>query len=169
MTTRDRALLVLADGRVFAGRAYAAKGRALGTAEYATLVTGYQEAFTEPANAGKILAMTAPHIGNTGINAADARSAEWTVAGVVVRDPARRASNWRSEGELEPALRAAGVVGIRDIDTRALTRHLRNKGAAGTMAAGIFSGEALPDGAWEGSAALRGELVELVTARKEAR
>lgn len=161
MTTREEALLVFADGRIFAGRTYGATGQATGPAVFSTAITGYQELFTNPASAGQILVMTAPHIGNTGVNEADRTSPEYTLAGVVVRDPSRLASNWRAEGELEPELVAAGVVGICDIDTRAITRHLRNQGP---LDAGIFSGTALPPGALEGNDAARAALVEAVKA-----
>ena len=109
-----------------------------------TGMTGYQETLTDPSYHRQIVVMTAPHIGNTGVNDEDAESAGIRVAGFVVRDPARRASSWRCRRELEDELADAGVVGICRIDTRALTRHLRERGA---MRAGIFSSDALPAGA----------------------
>lgn len=146
ITQREPAVVVLEDGSTYVGHAYAARGRTLGEIVFSTGMTGYQETFTDPSYHRQIIVMTAPHIGNTGINAEDPESARFWAAGVVLRDPARRASNWRSTGELEDALAAAGVVGIADVDTRAITRHLREKGV---MRAGIFSGAALPDGTVE--------------------
>ena len=136
------ALLVLEDGRTFTGEAYGATGRALGEIVFATGMTGYQETLTDPSYHRQIVVMTAPHIGNTGVNDEDPESTRIWVAGYVVRDPARRASSWRARRTLDDELVAQGVVGISGIDTRALTRHLRERGA---MRAGIFSGPALLD------------------------
>src|SRR6218665_1881559 len=136
----DRAVLVLEDGRTFEGRAYGARGHTLGEAVFATGMTGYQETLTDPSYAGQIVMMTAPHIGNTGMNDTDTESAQIWVAGFVVRDPSRVVSNFRAQRSLDDDLIAAGVVGISGIDTRALTRHPRS---AGAMRAGIFSGDAL--------------------------
>jgi carbamoyl-phosphate synthase small subunit len=99
-------------------------------------MTGYQETLTDPSYAGQVVVMTAPHIGNTGVNGDDDESGRIWVAGYVVRDPARSPSNWRSTGGLADRLRAENVVGIAGIDTRALTRHLRERGA---MRVGISS------------------------------
>ncbi|MHA7207735.1 glutamine-hydrolyzing carbamoyl-phosphate synthase small subunit [Arthrobacter sp. MDT1-65] len=131
------AVLVLEDGRTFRGRAYGAEGTALGEAVFATGMTGYQETLTDPSYARQLVVQTAPHIGNTGVNADDAESRRIWVAGYIVRDAARRPSNWRSEQSLDEQLREQGVVGIEGVDTRAVTRHLRERGA---MRAGIFSG-----------------------------
>jgi carbamoyl-phosphate synthase small subunit len=128
------AILVLEDGRTFRGEAYGAPGTTVGEAVFSTGMTGYQETLTDPSYAGQIVAMTAPHIGNTGVNGEDDESRRMWVAGFVVRDPARRPANWRATGSLEGQLVAQGVVGISGIDTRALTRHLRDRGA---MRAGI--------------------------------
>ncbi|TKJ33782.1 glutamine-hydrolyzing carbamoyl-phosphate synthase small subunit [Blastococcus sp. CCUG 61487] len=128
------ALLVLEDGRTFRGESYGATGTTLGEAVFATGMTGYQETLTDPSYAGQIVTMTAPHIGNTGVNDEDDESSRMWVAGFVVRDPARRPANWRATGSLDDELVAQGVVGISGIDTRALTRHLRDRGA---MRAGI--------------------------------
>jgi len=144
MTTSDIALLVLEDGTVFKGRAWGAKGRTLGEIVFSTGMTGYQETLTDPSYHRQIVVMTAPHIGNTGVNDEDPESSRIWVAGFVVRDAARRASNWRSRRELEDELISQGIVGIADVDTRAITRHIRERGA---MRAGIFSGDALPVGA----------------------
>ncbi|MBA2389315.1 MAG: glutamine-hydrolyzing carbamoyl-phosphate synthase small subunit [Geodermatophilaceae bacterium] len=123
------AVLVLEDGRTFRGEAYGAVGEVVGEAVFTTAMTGYQETLTDPSYHRQVVVMTAPHIGNTGVNDDDAESDRIWVAGYVVRDPARRASSWRSTRGLEAELSAQGVVGIRGIDTRALTRHLRDRGA----------------------------------------
>ncbi|MEV0482409.1 glutamine-hydrolyzing carbamoyl-phosphate synthase small subunit [Streptomyces sp. NPDC050508] len=148
MTTSTRgaakvpAVLVLEDGRIFRGRAYGSVGVTFGEAVFSTGMTGYQETLTDPSYHRQVVVMTAPHIGNTGVNDEDPESQRIWVAGYVVRDPARVPSNWRSRRSLDEELRNQGVVGISGIDTRALTRHLRERGA---MRVGIFSGNALPD------------------------
>ncbi|MFF3246069.1 glutamine-hydrolyzing carbamoyl-phosphate synthase small subunit [Streptomyces sp. NPDC002870] len=136
------AVLVLEDGRTFRGRAYGAVGETFGEAVFNTGMTGYQETLTDPSYHRQVVVMTAPHVGNTGVNDEDDESKRIWVAGYVVRDPARVPSNWRSRRSLDDELVAQGVVGISRIDTRALTRHLRERGA---MRVGIFSGEALAD------------------------
>ncbi|SMC77734.1 glutamine-hydrolyzing carbamoyl-phosphate synthase small subunit [Janibacter indicus] len=136
------AVLVLEDGRTFAGTAYGAVGETVGEAVFNTGMTGYQETLTDPSYRGQVVVMTAPHVGNTGWNDEDDESSRIHVAGYVVRDPALRPSNWRSQRTLEDELRAQGVVGIAGVDTRALTRHLRERGA---MRVGIFSGDAVTD------------------------
>jgi carbamoyl-phosphate synthase small subunit len=133
------AVLVLEDGRIFRGRSYGAQGTALGEAVFATGMTGYQETITDPSYARQLVVQTAPHIGNTGVNSEDAESRRIWVAGYIVRDAARRPSNWRSERSLDDELVEQGIVGIQGVDTRAITRHLREHK---TMRAGIFSGEA---------------------------
>ncbi|MFK0006070.1 glutamine-hydrolyzing carbamoyl-phosphate synthase small subunit [Paenarthrobacter sp. NPDC090520] len=137
--TPSAAVLVLEDGRMFRGRSYGAQGTALGEAVFATGMTGYQETITDPSYARQLVVQTAPHIGNTGVNSEDAESRKIWVAGYIVRDAARRPSNWRSERSLDAELVEQGIVGIRGVDTRAITRHLREHK---TMRAGIFSGEA---------------------------
>ncbi|GEA88786.1 glutamine-hydrolyzing carbamoyl-phosphate synthase small subunit [Cellulomonas cellasea] len=134
------AVLVLEDGRTFHGEAYGAHGTTVGEVVFNTGMTGYQETLTDPSYHRQIVVMTAPHIGNTGANDEDPESGRIWVAGYVVRDPARRASSWRSVRTLDEDLAAQGVVGISGIDTRALTRHLRERGV---MRAGIFSADAL--------------------------
>ena len=134
----DRALLVLEDGTVYRGYGYGATGASLGEVVFSTGMTGYQETLTDPSYAGQIVVQTAPHIGNTGVNTTDAESRKIWVAGYVVRDAARVASNWRSERTLDEELIEQGIVGIQGIDTRALTRRLRS---SGSMRAGVFSGE----------------------------
>jgi carbamoyl-phosphate synthase small subunit len=138
VTTFTPAVLVLEDGRRFTGRAYGAIGRTLGEIMFATGMTGYQETLTDPSYAGQIVLMTAPHIGNTGMNTADRESRQIWVAGFIVREPSRIVSNFRAESSLDDDLVADGVVGISGIDTRAVTRHIRS---AGAMRAGIFSGD----------------------------
>lgn len=130
------AILVLEDGRVFHGDAYGALGETVGEAVFSTGMTGYQETLTDPSYHRQVVVMTAPHIGNTGVNDDDPESAKIWVAGFVVRDPARTPSSWRSVRSLDEELVAQGVVGISGIDTRALTRHLRERGS---MRAGISS------------------------------
>ncbi|WP_101831921.1 glutamine-hydrolyzing carbamoyl-phosphate synthase small subunit [Frankia canadensis] len=139
---------MLEDGRSFTGEAYGALGETFGEAVFSTGMTGYQETISDPSFHGQIVIMTAPHIGNTGVNDEDYESERIQVAGFVVRDPARRPSNWRSRGRLDDELAAAGIVGISGIDTRALTRHLRERGA---MRCGISSvlGEEEPAGLLE--------------------
>jgi carbamoyl-phosphate synthase small subunit len=144
MTTSTRgavkapAVLVLEDGRIFRGRAYGAVGETFGEAVFSTGMTGYQETLTDPSYHRQVVVMTAPHVGNTGVNDEDPESGRIWVSGYVVRDPARVPSNWRSRRSLDEELARQGVVGISGIDTRALTRHLRECGA---MRVGIFSGE----------------------------
>ena len=155
----DRALLVLEDGRSFVGRPFGATGTALGEIVFATGMTGYQETLTDPSYHRQIVVMTAPHIGNTGMNDEDPESTRIWVAGFVVRDPAIRPSSWRSTRSLDDALVAEGVVGICDLDTRALTRHLRERGV---MRAGVFSGPGLVDPA--GRARVEQDLLDAVLA-----
>ena len=135
---REPAILVLEDGRSFRGDAYGAVGETVGEAVFSTGMSGYQETLTDPSYHRQVVVMTAPHIGNTGINDEDDESRRIWVAGYVVRDPAVRPSSWRSRRSLEDVLVEQGVVGISGIDTRALTRHLRERGA---MRVGVFSGE----------------------------
>ena len=134
----SQAVLVLEDGRVFRGNSYGASGSTLGEVVFATGMTGYQETLTDPSYAGQIVVQTAPHIGNTGVNARDEESSKIWVDGYVVRDPSRIVSNFRSENSLAEELQKFKVVGISGIDTRALTRHLRS---SGSMRGGIFSGD----------------------------
>ena len=135
--TTSPAVLVLEDGTRYVGRRYGAEGRTVGEAVFATGMSGYQETLTDPSYAGQIVVMTAPHIGNTGMNDDDPESRRIWVEGFVVRDPARRVSNHRATRSLDDDLEGQGIVGISGIDTRALTRRIRESGA---MRAGIFSG-----------------------------
>ena len=140
--TGTPAVLVLEDGTTVRGASYGAVGQALGEAVFATGMTGYQETLTDPSYRRQIVVQTAPHIGNTGWNDEDDESHRIWVAGYVVRDPARITSNWRSRRSLEQELSTQGVVGISGVDTRALTRRLREHGS---MRAGVFSGDALAE------------------------
>ena len=135
------ALLVLEDGRTFHGESYGAEGETFGEAVFATGMTGYQETLTDPSYHRQVVVQTAPHIGNTGVNDEDPESQRIWVAGYVVRDPARVPSNWRSQRSLDEELRTQGIVGISGIDTRALTRHLRERGS---MRVGISTVETDP-------------------------
>jgi carbamoyl-phosphate synthase small subunit len=137
VTRREPAVLILEDGTSFRGQAYGALGSTFGEAVFATGMTGYQETLTDPSYSGQIVLMTAPHIGNTGVNGDDNESDRIWVSGFVVRDPARVVSNHRATGSLDDRLVAEQIVGISGIDTRAVTRRLRD---AGAMRAGIFSG-----------------------------
>ena len=136
--SRPPALLVLEDGRAFQGRAFGAIGETFGEAVFATGMSGYQETLTDPSYYRQVVVATAPHIGNTGWNDEDGESNRIWVAGYVVRDAARIPSNWRSRRDLDHELRAQGIVGMCDVDTRALTRHIRERGA---MRVGVSSTE----------------------------
>ena len=135
------ALLVLEDGRSFRGVSFGAAGEAFGEAVFSTGMSGYQETLTDPSYHRQVVVATAPHIGNTGWNDEDDESSRIWVAGYVVRDLSRVRSNWRSNRSLDEELRNQGVVGIAEIDTRALTRHLRERGA---MRVGISTVELDP-------------------------
>jgi len=139
--TNTPAILVLEDGRSFRGESFGAEGETFGEAVFSTGMTGYQETLTDPSYHRQVVVMTAPHVGNTGVNDEDPESRKIWVAGYVVRDPARVPSNWRSQRSLDDELRDQGVVGISGIDTRALTRHLRERGA---MRVGISTVESDP-------------------------
>jgi carbamoyl-phosphate synthase small subunit len=131
------AILALADGTVFRGRSIGAHGASAGEVVFNTSMTGYQEILTDPSYAGQIVTLTYPHVGNTGVNGEDVESKRIYAAGLVIRDLPRAASSWRSSGDLASYLRDAGVVGIWDIDTRKLTRILRERGAQnGCLVAG---------------------------------
>lgn len=132
----SKAYLVLDDGRIFEGRSWGATGKTFGEAVFQTGMTGYQETLTDPSYHQQVVVMTAPHIGNTGINLEDNESSQIWVAGFVVRNPSSITSNWRSTSDLEEELIRQNVVGISGVDTRAITRHLRDRGA---MRVGIFS------------------------------
>ncbi len=151
----DKAYLVLENGTVFEGDALGAKGQTLGELVFATGMTGYQETITDPSYAGQIVIQTAPHIGIVGMNERDEESNRIWVAGYVVKDPSRIASNFRAERTLQSDLNSQAIVGISNLDTRALTIMIRD---AGAMRAGIFSGDAIKSEA---------EMISLVTAAPE--
>ena len=142
MSETTEAVLMLEDGTSLRGRSYGAQGETFGEAVFTTAMTGYQETLTDPSYHRQVVIQTSPHIGNTGMNDEDPESRQIWVSGYVVRDPAPRSSNWRSRRELVDDLESADVVGISGIDTRALTRHLRDRGA---MRVGIFSGDRIAD------------------------
>jgi len=144
------AILVLEDGLTFHGTSFGADGETFGEMVFNTGMTGYQETLTDPSYARQIVAMTAPHIGNTGVNDEDPESSQIWVSGYVVREPARLASSWRAQRSLQTELAAQGITGIAMQGTRALTKHLRDQGA---MRAGISAGPTDP-----------GELLERVLA-----
>lgn len=133
----DKAFLVLEDGTVFEGDAMGASGQTIGELVFATGMTGYQETITDPSYAGQIVLQTAPHIGIVGMNQRDEESSQIWVAGYIVKEPSRIASNFRSERTLQADLKNQGIVGMSGLDTRALTLKIRSLGA---MRAGIFSG-----------------------------
>ena len=136
------AFLLLEDGRRFDGLPLGAPGVAVGEVVFNTSMTGYQEVLTDPSYAGQLVTMTYPLVGNYGTNAEDVESARPQVAGFAVREAARAPSSWRSRETLEDYLRGHGVVGIRDVDTRALTRHIRSEGA---MRGAVAPGDASAD------------------------
>lgn len=127
--SRERALLVTADGEVFSGYSVGAEGITTGEAVFNTAMTGYQEILTDPSYSGQVVVMTSPHIGNYGIVTEDDQSARPAVAGFVVKSLSRRHSNWRAEGSLAEYFHDHGVVAVSDVDTRRLTRHIRDRGA----------------------------------------
>ena len=139
---QPQALLALTDGTVLRGRAIGAMGHASGEVVFNTSMTGYQEILTDPSYAGQIVTLTYPHVGNVGVNAEDAESRRMFAAGLVIRDLPRRASNWRRVLDLSQYLREANVVGIADVDTRKLTRILRERGAQNGC---IVAGETLTE------------------------
>src|SRR5215831_18423626 len=126
---RSRALLALEDGTLFEGLSFGRRGEVTGEVVFNTALCGYQEVLTDPSYAGQIVTMTYPHIGNYGVNREDVESARPQVAGFIVREASTRASSWRASGELHRYLEDNGIVGVSEIDTRALTRHLRTHGA----------------------------------------
>lgn len=132
--------LVLEDGSIFRGSALGASGESIGEVVFNTAMTGYQEILTDPSYCKQIVTLTYPHIGNTGINAEDEEAEQIWAAGLIIRDLAPIVSNYRSQGDLDEYMRSRGIVGIYDIDTRRLTRLLRQKGAQRGV---ILSGEAL--------------------------
>lgn len=137
---RKPALLALEDGSLFRGESIGADGHAQGEVVFNTSITGYQEILTDPSYCQQIITLTYPHIGNVGTNQGDEEAARIHASGLIVRDCPRRASNWRSQQPLDHYLRERGIVALADIDTRRLTRLLREKGAQNGC---IMAGEAL--------------------------
>ncbi len=163
----DNALLVLEDGTTLRGTGFGAEGEAFGEMVFNTGMTGYQETLTDPSYCRQIVAMTAPHIGNTGVNDEDPESGQVWVSGYVVREPARVPSSWRAQGDLDAYLRAEGVPGLAIRGTRALTRRVREQGA---MRAAISTAETDPARLLDrvlASAPMTGaDLARLVTTRE---
>src|SRR6186713_2782467 len=141
-----KAILALEDGSVFIGNGFGARASACGEVCFNTSMTGYQEILTDPSYAGQIVAMTYPLIGNYGVNEEDVESRRPWVEGFVVREASRIASNYRSTMSLQDYLKQNNIIGIEGIDTRALVRHIRDKGA---MRAGISTVETDPKGLLE--------------------
>ncbi len=139
MNSTKKAILVLEDGRVFRGESFGAEGESFGEMVFNTSMSGYQEILTDPSYAGQIVCMTYPLIGNYGINSEDSESSRPWVEGFVVREASRIASNWRSEETLDAYLKRHKIVGIEHIDTRALVRHIRSKGAMRTAISTVDS------------------------------
>ncbi len=163
----ERAYLALADGTVFEGEPYGARGITTGEAVFTTAMTGYQEVLTDPSYTGQLVCMTAPEIGNVGVNAADAESIDGKphVAGFILRDASPLASSWRSEQSLDAYLAQHGVVAIGGVDTRRLTRHLRDNGSQ-NAAIGTASVDELLDYAKKAPDMSGLDLVKLVTPSK---
>ena len=142
---RPVAALVLADGTIFRGRSIGASGKTLGEVVFNTAMSGYQEILTDPSYAGQIVTLTYPHIGNTGVNDEDVEAPRVFAAGLVIRDLPQRPSNFRMRRDLSTYLRDEGIVGIADIDTRKLTRILREKGAQAGVIVAAGEGQPLTD------------------------
>ena len=140
-----QALLALADGTVFRGTSIGAAGRTVGEVVFNTSLTGYQEILTDPSYARQIVTLTYPHIGNYGVNGEDVEAAKVHAAGLIIKDLPIRTSNFRQTQTLSQYLQAQGAVGIADIDTRKLTRLLRQKGAQNGVIVGLNAGEAITD------------------------
>ena len=147
--SRPVAALVLADGTIFRGRSIGAAGETLGEVVFNTAMTGYQEILTDPSYAGQIVTLTYPHIGNTGVNDEDVEATRVHAAGLVIRDLPVRASSFRAQGDLSSYLKQQRIVGIADIDTRKLTRRLREGGAQAGCIVAADAGRALDEKAIE--------------------
>jgi carbamoyl-phosphate synthase small subunit len=164
VTRRERAVLALADGRLFEGEPLGARGEAVGEVVFNTAMSGYQEVLTDPSYKGQIVCMTYPHIGNTGVNTEDPESDRPWAEGFVVREASPVASSWRATTTLDAYLRDHGIVGIQGIDTRALTRHLRDHGAQeGVIATGDVDPRAVVAKAQASPGLLGRDLVKEVT------
>ncbi len=160
-----KALLVLEDGRVFEGEAFGATGTRVGEACFNTSMTGYQEVLTDPSYYGQIVAMTYPLIGNYGVNPADEESSKPQVSGFVIEELSEMPSNWRSQTSLPDYMVTHGVCGIQGVDTRALTRHLRERGALkACLTSEGLSVEEAKRRAIEGEGVIGMDFVQTVTA-----
>ena len=157
--------LVLADGTVFRGRSVGAQGIATGEVIFNTAMTGYQEVATDPSYAGQVVVMTAPHIGNYGVNEADSQSAAPWCTGFVMRSLARRPSNWRSEGGFGEWLTGHGIVALSDVDTRRLTRHIRSRGSMPVAVGAGATERELRDAAASAPSMAGRDLTRLVTTK----
>ncbi|MGH2827828.1 MAG: glutamine-hydrolyzing carbamoyl-phosphate synthase small subunit [Actinomycetota bacterium] len=163
----SRALLALEDGTTFEGKGFGARGTTTGEACFNTGLTGYQEVLTDPSYHGQIVAMTAPQVGNTGVNAHDDQSWRPWVAGFVVRELSPLPSSWRSEGSLSDYLEHHGVCGIAEVDTRRLTRHLRDRGAMrGALSTEILDASELVDVARSSRSMVGADLAREVSTEK---
>jgi carbamoyl-phosphate synthase small subunit len=167
MSKTNQAILALEDGRIWRGRSWAAEGEACGEMVFNTSMSGYQEVLTDPSYAGQIVCMTYPLIGNYGVNSEDSESSRPWVEGFVVREASRVASNWRSEELLSEYLKRWNIVAIDHIDTRALVRHIRDKGAMRACLSTVdTNAEAVIENARQSPAMENRELASVVTTDK---
>jgi len=167
MRDSNPALLALEDGRTFRGRSWAAAGESVGEMVFNTSMTGYQEVLTDPSYAGQIVCMTYPLIGNYGVNSEDEESDRPWVEGFVVREAARMASSWRSQETLAAYLKRWNIVALEGVDTRALVRHIRNKGAMrACISTEDLSEESLVNKARQSPAMENRELASVVTTKQ---
>jgi carbamoyl-phosphate synthase small subunit len=163
-----KAILALADGRVFKGKALGAVGEVSGEVVFNTSMTGYQEILTDPSYAGEIVTMTYTQIGNYGINREDVESAKPHLRGFVVKEASNIPSNWRSEISLDEYLRENNIIGIQAIDTRALVRHIRDKGAqTGIISTTDLDPDSLVEKARKAPSIVGQDLVKTVTCKKD--
>src|ERR1043166_533333 len=167
MNETNNAILALEDGRVWSGRSWAADGESCGEMVFNTSMSGYQEVLTDPSYAGQIVCMTYPLIGNYGINSEDSESSRPWVEGFVVREFSRVASNWRSEESLSEYLKRWNIVAIDHLDTRALVRHIRDKGAMRACLSTVDSNaDSVIEKARQSPAMNNRELASVVTTNK---
>ena len=169
MTASVPALLVTADGTVFQGRSVGAEGMATGELVFNTAMSGYQEVLTDPSYAGQVVVMTSPHIGNYGVTSLDDQASRPAASGLVVRSLAQRESSWRAEGSLADMLKRQGVVALADLDTRRLTRHIRQHGAMPVDMGGGFDEKSLAEAAAEAPRMEGQDLASTVTTRHSYR
>ncbi|HXK60134.1 MAG TPA: glutamine-hydrolyzing carbamoyl-phosphate synthase small subunit [Acidobacteriota bacterium] len=168
--TGQKAVLYLEDGTIFEGRGFGASGEALGEVVFNTSMTGYQEVLTDPSYAGQIVVMTQPQIGNYGTNPEDIESAKVHLEGFVVRECSPLFSNWRGAMTLDEYLSEHGVTGISDLDTRALVRHIRNRGAMrGIISSSDFSPDSLKEKVLKHPSMTGSDYVKIVSSREQYR